>query len=34
MEFEEDVDEESATDVCRTFLRENAVVDMLENMLR
>ena len=30
-EFEEDEDGESATGVCKTFLRENTVGDMLGN---
>lgn len=34
MEFEEDVDKESATEVCRTFFLDNAVVDMLEDKPR
>ena len=31
MEFEEDEDRDSVTGVCKTFLRENALVDMPEN---
>lgn len=30
MEFEEDEGRESATGVCKTLLRESAMVDMLE----
>lgn len=34
MEFAEDEGRDSTTGVCETFLRVNAMVDMLENMPR
>ena len=32
MELEEDEDRDSTTGVCKTVLRENAVLDMLEDL--
>ena len=32
MEFEEDEDTDSGTGICKTVLRENAVVDILEDL--
>lgn len=34
MEFEEDDGRDSRIGVCKTFLRENAVVDMLRKLVR